>query len=172
MRTRASCATPRFTVNFGIGDYVMFATLRNLQGTGRKSNPCWNGSYRAVGYEIYWDFILEHLVTTDNFHAHSSRIKFYCDKDLDVIADLKPQITHDEMGYKIEKITDHAFGDDDYKLFVQWQGFDEEESIWEPFEVIYEDVPSIVKEYVPNIRESGKLKMLSSALSRYFLVLF
>jgi hypothetical protein len=158
LRTRGNYATPRFTVNFDIGDYVMFATRRNLQGPGRKSKPCWTGPYRVIGYESDWDFVLEHLVTKEKFHAHSSRIKFYRDKDLDVTADLKHQITHDEMRYKIEKITDHTFEDDEYKLFVKWQGFDQEESTWEPFEVIYEDVPSIVKEYVRNVRESDKLK--------------
>ena len=136
----------------------MFATRKNQEGPSRKTKPKWTGPYKVIKCDNDWDFTLEHLVTGKSFHAHSSRMKYYCDKDLDVTVDLKYQITHDEMRYKVEKILDYEFQDNEHKLLIQWQGFDKEESTWEPLEIIYEDVPTILSNYVKSLIKKGKTK--------------
>jgi hypothetical protein len=100
----------------------------------------------------------EHLVSKEQFHAHSSRLKYYCDKDLDVTLDLKMQITHDEMRYMVSKILSHDFKEEEYKLLVSWQGFDDEDATWEPISILKEDVPELVKAYVLKIDNVDKHK--------------
>jgi len=73
----------------------MFATRRNLTGPSRKSRPRWTGPYRILKCESDWEYVVEHLVTGEKFSAHSSRLKFYCDSQLEVTANLKHQIAHD-----------------------------------------------------------------------------
>jgi hypothetical protein len=136
----------------------MFATRRNLQGPSRKSKPRWTGPYKIVSTESDWDYVIEHLTTGEKFHAHSSRLKFYCDKDLEVTVDLKHQISHDEVRYKVDKIIDHTFMDEEYKLLVVWQGFDIEDATWEPLEILLEDIPTMVKKYIYDLQNSDKYK--------------
>ncbi len=157
-RSRGNYQMPRYCPNFDQGDYVMFATRHNMQGPSRKSMPRWTGPYRIVDMESDWDFIIEHLVSNEKFHAHSSRLKFYCDKDLDVTLDLKLQITHDEMRYKVNQILNHDFMEDEFKLLVSWQGFDKEDATWEPLVVLLEDVPELVKAYIYSIDNADKNK--------------
>ena len=163
-RSRGNYQMPRYCPNFDKGDYVMFATRHNMQGPSRKSMPRWTGPYRIVDMESDWDFIIEHLVTNEKFHAHSSRLKFYCDKDLEVTLDLKLQITHDEMRYKVNQILNHDLMEDEFKLFVSWQGFDKEDATWEPLTIMLEDVPELVKAYIYGIDDTDKHKNALLAL--------
>ena len=151
--------------NFDVGDYVMFATRRNIQGSSRKSKPRWTGPYRVISCESDCDFIIEHLVTNGKFHAHASRLKYYCDSDLEITADLKYQITHDEMRYKVEKILGHQINSDGMiQLKIQWPGFDPEDASLEPFNILYEDAPELVPNYVQIIILTDKLKSRMQAL--------
>ena len=158
VKRRGHYKMPRNRPNFDKGDFVMFATRRNMQGPSKKSKPRWTGPYRIVNVESDWDFEIEHLVTNEKFHAHSSRLKFYCDKDLNITADLKFQITHDEMRYKIEKILDHSLIEEEYKFLILWQGFDKEDATWEPISVLLEDVPVLLKTYILKLDNKDNLK--------------
>jgi len=61
------------------------------------------------------------------------------------------------MRYRVNKIRDHNFQDGEYKLLIEWKGFDEEEATWEPFHLIFEDVPDMVRQYVTNINANDKM---------------
>ena len=150
---RGNYNIPRNAVNFDIGDFVMYATRKTQQGIPNKSRPRWTGPYRVIAVNSDWDFTIEHLVTGENFHAHSSRLKFYCDDSLEVDADLKFQITHDEMRYKVDRIIDHRKEEGVFYLKVVWQGFDDEDSTWEPFNILFEAVPDMVRNYAQGIPE-------------------
>jgi hypothetical protein len=141
--------------NFDVGDYVMFATRRFDQGPSKNSRPKWTGPYKVVSLQSDWDFTIEHLVSGNRFHAHCSRLKYYSDQDLHVDVDLKHQITHDEMRYKVLNILNHSVQDGVFKLLIEWQGFDEEEATWEPFDVIKEDVPDMVNNYLSKLDQGS-----------------
>jgi hypothetical protein len=85
-------------------------------------------------------------------------MKYYCDKDLNITADLKYQITHDEMRYRVSALLDHRIQDGSYEFLTKWEGFDIEDATWEPVNVLVEDVPLICQQYVMDIAESDKLK--------------
>jgi hypothetical protein len=119
--------------------------------------------YKITACNSDCDFTILHLVTNESIHAHSSRLKYYCDSDLEVTADLKHQITHDEMRYKIQKIRDHDVKEDGIFLLIEWEGFDEEDSTWEPINIINDDVPGLVKKYVFNLKDKDKMKKNSSS---------
>jgi hypothetical protein len=129
-----------------------------MTGPSKKSVPRWTGPYRVVKCESDWDFVIEHLVTGKTFHSHSSRLKFYCDQDLNVTVDLKQQITHDEMRFKVKSILGHDLIDGEFKFLIHWLGFDEEDSTWEPIRIIQEDLPELVRNYVENLDETDKFK--------------
>jgi transposase InsO family protein len=103
--------------NFDKGDFVMFATRRFDTGPSRRSVPRWTGPYRVLECISDWEFVIQHLVTNDKFSAHCSRLKYYCDKDLNVTADLKFQITHDEMRYRVSRILNHRVVEGCYEFF-------------------------------------------------------
>ena len=144
--------------NFDKGDYVMFATRRNMTGPSRRSRPCWTGPYQVIQLVSDWNFVIKHLVAGEKFPAHASRLKYYCDSSLEVTADLKSQIGHDEMRYRVGKFLDHKCQDGVYMLLTRWEGFDDEDSTWEPISVMIEDVPDLCHRYVQSVPASDKLK--------------
>jgi hypothetical protein len=146
--------------NFDKGDYVMFATRQNYTGPSRRSRPCWTGPYKLLECKSDWEYVIQHLVTGDKFSAHSSRLKYYCDKDLNVTADLKFQITHDEMRYTVKNFSNHRSVDGNFEFLTQWEGFDEEDSTWEPITTLFEDVPKLCQKYVLSISNKDKNKKL------------
>jgi hypothetical protein len=127
-------------------------------GPSRRSLLRWTGPYRVLECMSDWEFVIQHLVTNEKFSAHCSRLKYYCDKDLNVTADLKFQITHDEMRYRVAKILKHRVVEGSYEFLTQWEGFDEEDSTWEPVTTLLEDVQSICQQYVLSISDKDKLK--------------
>jgi hypothetical protein len=50
------------------------------------------------------------------------------------------------------------------QLKIQWQGFDAEDASLEPFNILYEDVPELVRNYVQSISSTDKLKSRMQAL--------
>ena len=150
--------------NFSKGDFVMFATRHNGNSPSRRSRPCWTGPYRVLDCLSDWEFEIQHLVTLEKFSAHCSRLKYYCDKDLNITADLKYQITHDELRYKVKRFVDHAKVNGEFQLLTEWLGFDEEDSSWEPLSTLLEDVPDMCRNYVLNLPEDDKFRPLLSAV--------
>lgn len=161
---RGNYQIPRNRPNFDKGDFVMFATRRGLAGPSKNSKPRWTGPYQVTKCCSDWDYIIKHLVTGEEFHSHAARLKFYCDSSLEVSLDLKYQIAHDEMRYQVDTIEEYAFQDDEHKLLIHWKGFDKEDSTWEPFSVICEDVPSMVKDFVLQINKADLKNRLLSLL--------
>jgi hypothetical protein len=154
---RGNYSMLRNRANFDKGDYVMFATRRI--GPSRRSKPCWTGPYKVVECLSDWEFKIQHLVTNEKFSAHSSRLKYYYDKDLNVTADLKYQITDDEMRYRVSKFLDHRIKEGEFELLTLWEGFDEEDSTWEPLNILNEDIPNMCQNYLSQI-PSTKEKLL------------
>lgn len=77
-------------------------------------------------------------------------MKYYSDKDLNITADLKHQITHDEMRYRVAEFLNHRTIDGTQEFLTRWEGFDIEDATWEPVSILFEDVPKLCQEYVAN----------------------
>lgn len=144
--------------NYSVGDYVLCATLSEKQGPSRRSRLKWKGPYQIVKQSSDWDFTIKHLVSSKCMQAHACRLKFYCDSQLNVTADLQQQIMHDQNqnGYTVESIVGHSAT----HLHIKWLGFDEQDNTWEPFDIIKEDIPDMVREYLSNLDDQDKFKNL------------
>ena len=46
---------------------------------------------------------------------------------------------------------DHRISEENYEFLTHWEGFDVEDSTWEPLQILYEDVPELCREYIFNI---------------------
>ena len=132
--------------NFHVGDFVMYAT--RYKGAQKRSRPKWTGPYRVTRVVSEWDYEIEHLVNGQKSNAHSTRLDFYADASMDVDAELRSQISHDEsqMKYKVERIMNHRKKGDIWELQVHWRGFDPDEATWEPLQTIAEDLPVMTQE--------------------------
>ncbi|KAG2880462.1 hypothetical protein PC115_g22491 [Phytophthora cactorum] len=61
----------------------------------------------------------------------------------------------------VRAIADHHFdaNANEWQLYVAWRGLEDAESSWDPFQAIYNDVPTLVTQYVEsaNSPELGAL---------------
>jgi hypothetical protein len=108
--------------------------------------------------------LLDWIFSYPHVKVASFSTKDPCDKDLEVTLDLKLQITHDEMRYKVNQILNHDMMEDEFKLFVSWQGFGKEDATWEPLTIMLEDVPELVKACIYGIDDTDKHKNALLAL--------
>jgi hypothetical protein len=148
----------KLKVMFQVGDYVMVATPEKR--IGNKLISRWSGPLRIIEEVNPWVYKVQHLVTEELQLSHATRMKFYCDKDLEVTVELKDLVNKDGKWlhkYNVEKLVGHKFDDNDleWKAIVQWQGFSSGENTEESFMSLNEDVPKMLDEYVRRLDASG-----------------
>jgi hypothetical protein len=88
-------------------------------------------------------------VTNEVQTCHTSRLKFYCDSDLDISCELEAVIAEDEARedtYEVEAIRDIQFDSvaGQFMALIAWKGYDEEEQTWELLSEIFSDIPECV----------------------------
>lgn len=80
--------------------------------------------------------------------AHSSRIKKFRDRNIEITESVKKTIIHNSPPHfeKITQILDLSFNEQtkSYEICCKWRGFNNEEPTWEPFNIINEDVPEML----------------------------
>jgi hypothetical protein len=96
---------------------------------------------------------------------HVTRLKFFSNKDLDIPVSLLDEVSSEmspQFEYVVSKICDHGYSTDDdcYKLLIQWEGFSSLENTWESIDVLLEDIPQKVREYVHSLPASDIHKPL------------
>ncbi len=141
----------KMKIMFQVGDFVLVAEPEKRMANKLISR--WNGPLRIVEEVHPWIYLVENLSTGVNKLVHATRMKFYCDADLDVTVELKDLVNKDgnwKNEYRVHEIVGHKFDVDslEWKLRVRWEGFSEEENTDESFERMFEDVPKFVEEYV------------------------
>ncbi|GMF54369.1 unnamed protein product [Phytophthora fragariaefolia] len=115
----------------------------------QKSLVCWVGPFR-VTEALAHSFMVEHLLTKDAYEVHGTRLKHFCNADLDVTGELREHIANQGIVLAVRAITEHRYNDEakDWQLFDTWRGLEDNENSWEPFDSIYSDVPTIVQRYI------------------------
>jgi transposase InsO family protein len=139
---------------FHIGDFVLVAMPKNMIRT--KMDFVWTGPYRIVESVNDYIFKVEHLITHETRDTHVTRMKFYCDKSLNVTEDLLNQIAHDSSGFIVEEIVDIRMENQEFQVLVSWLGFDDLENSWEPLFQFFEQMPRIVREFFQNLSETNE----------------
>ena len=148
--------------NPSVGDYVVVARTK---GPKTKMSANWVGPRRVA--RILSDFTveLEHLLTQETSIVHISRIKHYADSlvgtkvQMEDIAEF-----NDRVWYAVDKIKDLRFENDKFEVLVAWRGFTAASDSWEPLTMIFEDVPSKVRDFIKRRRSSVTLRKAKASL--------
>jgi hypothetical protein len=149
--------------NFVIGDYVLVAIPEAKHP--HKLQAMWRGPYQIT--DVHHNFLYEvtHLTSDEVSIQHVTRLKFFSNKDLDIPVSLLDEVSSEmspQFEYVVSKICDHGYSTDDdcYKLLIQWEGFSSLENTWESIDVLLEDIPQKVREYVHSLPASDIHKPL------------
>jgi hypothetical protein len=132
---------------FEIGEYVLVSMTDDQLRSTPKPLRRWQGPFRIVGFQSEWVLQVEDLIHRKKVDVHISRVRFYCDKHLDVTDDLIQQYAHDCQRYEVEKFLDLREVDGRLELLVAWKGFEEDDTSWEPVSRLVQDVPHLCKSY-------------------------
>jgi len=154
--------------NFQIGDYVLQACGEEY--TGAKLLVRWLGPYRITQCKNEWIFIIEDLNTGSTKEVHSSRLKFYQDKNLKLTEEIKLQAAQNQQGYEVKSFRDHRknLGTKEWELLTEWRGFSIQEATWETLKGLYDDLPEKVKKYVDKLPHSKSKTDLKKELDLLF----
>ena len=129
--------------NGDVGDYVLVA--RRPPGQPEKAALQWTGPHRVRLVPSAHLVETEHLVTGDTRVVHIQRVRLYADQHLHITTELRAQVEHDELGtYVVANFVAWREHNQQWQLFVHWQGFDHEDDTWEDLSVLYEEVPGQV----------------------------
>ncbi|KAE9344078.1 hypothetical protein PF008_g9395 [Phytophthora fragariae] len=133
--------------NFTVGDFVLWSRVdERLQDN--KLMVRWVGPYRVTEAREY-SFVIEHLITGDDFEVHGSRLKFYDDASLEVDEEILEHVAKQGIVLGVERIREHRFNPitKQWELLVSWRGLQEIEDSWEPLVNMVHDVPVLVANY-------------------------
>ena len=145
--------------NFDIGDYVLWSRVDKVKGKS-KISCFWIGPYKILKCNNNDLFLVQNLITNDEFEAHGSRLKYYCDSDLNVTTELKEFIMSQDILLDVESILDHKWNVDldQYEFLIKWRGFQDVENSWESFDSLYSDIRVILTKYISDSSDP-KLKL-------------
>ena len=149
-------------IDFTVGDYVLVAQPIDRSKLRHK----WKGPYRVVAMvpDTRYVYTVQHLLNDERSNVHADRLALYSDQHLEVTAELRLQIAHDDGGYPLKrlvKITQDLAHT--YVVTVEWEGpEDNTVTTTEPLKRIYEDVPLLVRQLLATERsDMKKAKILS-----------
>ena len=121
--------------NFAVGDYVMVARVRR-PGSTPKLVSTWTDPWRIVTVDEVHVYGVQNIVTGEVKDVHMVRLRFYADKDLKMTVALKEVFQHafTQGESEVAGIVDisEAENGHGFDVKVDWVGFDEGESSWEP----------------------------------------
>ena len=133
--------------NFTVGDFVLYALPEDSRST--KLSFKWYGPARILDSISELVFVLENLVTHEQFEVHAQRVRFYSDSDLNVTTDLLNQIAHDSTGLEVQAITDAKCDKNGrWSLKIQWRGFTEDFDSWEALSHLLNECPIHIRRLI------------------------
>jgi hypothetical protein len=96
--------------NFQVGDYMLFTKHRRIGVS--KLQVKWKGPRRVARVGSDYVFVVEKLLKKELKAAHTTRLGFYKDKDLNVTAELAQASEHnDHQLYVVSKILDARYNE-------------------------------------------------------------
>jgi hypothetical protein len=119
-------------------------------GPPAKLRKRWKGPAMVVKANRPWVFEIQNLITGLEKEAPASHLKFYADKDLEVSADLLAHVAHNDQGYEVEAFGDARWNEvkQVYEIAVKWRGLDDAETLWEPAQNLFADLPGPLTKYL------------------------
>jgi transposase InsO family protein len=135
--------------NFEIGDYVLWSQVRDINTMGKLA-VIWRGPYRIVGTVSEYVYETEHLITEQRRQVHITRLKYYHDPSLEITEELQQHIERQGVLYPMDEIRELRQNEisKKWELLISWKGFERIEDSWEPLEIMMEDIPIKVLEFL------------------------
>lgn len=141
-------------INFECGDYV----LRGILPRNRNSKLClhWKGPFRVTSCESDFIFEIEDLLTGKKEFAHGRRLRFFRNKYFEVTEEVKEHLLYQEDELQVvESFDDIRSSNGRIEILVKWKGFSEDETDWVEIDILREDVPVLLREFIDDIRRTG-----------------
>ncbi|KAG3138247.1 hypothetical protein PC128_g25610 [Phytophthora cactorum] len=103
-----------------------------------------------VGDFVLWSRIDQRLSDNKLLEQWVGPFKFYADSELNPTAELLELVSRQRMVLGVEDIHNHRFNDAlvRWELQVSWMGLQAIEDSWEPLDVLAQDVPVKVRDYI------------------------
>lgn len=142
--------------NIHKGDFVLWAYSNERKLHAPKLLCKWIGPFQVTQVLSTKMFEIEHLVTAKKYIVHSSRLRFYKDKSLQVNVQLKRFVVNQGTIMEVEQILNERFNKefDRNEVLVKWRGFQDLEATWEPKDVIVQDVPAIYQKFKISMKKN------------------
>ena len=156
-KRRAQSRIYRREPNFIIGDYVLVGDPDPEKRVGKKLFLRWKGPFRITDTLNGYIFQVENIIDSVKRIVHGDRIKYYADKQLEITAEIKDQYAYDNASYEIEQFRECRISPatQQIEFLVDWKGFTQAESSWEPLQTLWADVPNLVQKYHKELKQSG-----------------
>ena len=147
-RSRLNDKRHKQPARFEIGDFVLVAKIHTKHIS--KLAVRWTGPARIVGTLNDWTFEVEDIRDGSITIRHSSRLQLYHDATLDVTSELLDDVAYAAGGHLVERVLAIAEDRDTkkWKVNIKWHGLEDVEASWEPLEVMWEDIPLLIKEWL------------------------
>ena len=101
-----------------------------------------------------WVYRLRNLATGAEVEAHVQRMERYADASLGVTEALKEHVGYVAGGYEVAAIKEaRKTKGGKWELLVKWLGFDDAEATWVTAEVLAEDVPMLLLQFIDSEKE-------------------
>jgi hypothetical protein len=123
--------------NFQVGNCVLVA--ENRKSGMSKLQVKWKGPRRVASVESDYVCVVENLLTKKLKAAHATPLRFYKDKEFNVIAELAQAAEHNyHQLYVVSKILDARYNEQEmfHEFLVAWRGFPIGEAISQPYPVM------------------------------------
>ena len=147
--------------NFHIGDYVLWSRIDSQQ-THDKLTFVWRGPFQVVSTRSEWVFVIKHVVSGKEYTVHSTRLKFYHDRSLNVSHELIDHVSNQGFDFDVDRINNLRWNatTKKYELEVVWLGFECLDNTWEPFVSLWTSIPILVMRYLCTCTDSRLLRRL------------
>lgn len=140
--------------NLHVGDFVLRGVLQNKKGS--KLSLRWKGPFQVT--RVMSDFLFEvkDIRSGTRNIVHGSRLKFFRNSEYEVTEECTDYLAFQEGEYcLVDEFEDIRLKDGELELLVKWKRFDDEQPAWKSFQIMREDVPTRVKEFLNELSEHG-----------------
>jgi hypothetical protein len=117
-REKSTHARAATAANFDIGDFVLVA--RRETNSGEKLTLRWRGPKRIVATLSDHVYEVQDLGSGIITPVHCTRLRYYHDPSLDITADLRDQIAHNNQGYDVQALKDLRYDSSIRSLSRGW----------------------------------------------------
>jgi hypothetical protein len=115
-----------------------------------------HGPHRVTKCSSDYVFEVQDLRTDGTSEVHGTRLKFYRNKGLEKDSELQEHLAYQQGELcVVERFTDVRKHEGVLQIMAKWKGFSEVENTWEDLEIMRQDVPVMVQEFVMEIKDMG-----------------